>query len=284
MGRSAWIVIVGVGLLVGGCNVFDVSKSEPRTVDALLTDAQSALTAGNTARAVQLLERAFDKDSTDVRVRIELGNALYADRDIDVFTLRAAAEHLVDPAKSVSRFTSAPSSPADDSVCTDGARPEASSGRFAAVPLDAEPLLRLVEHTPVIQRVRRLVVTGVLARRTEAFSEAGVRIRRKGLLVGAVTAVAEAGIGVHDVFDVTDSALFLDREAQSGRALLACADTDRLLTEDHEALCGLRTAATRAVQWLQDRNRLSGSDQTAVLIDRLDTIVDLVVARIECSG
>lgn len=284
MGRSVWIVVMGISLLVGGCNVFDVSMSGPRSIEDLLADARSALTAGDTSRAVQLLERAYDEDSTDVRVRVELGNALYADRGLDLFTLRAAAEHLIDPSKSTGSSTASPSPHGTNSVCTDDAQPDSSSDRYAFVPLEADPLLRLVERSEVVERVRRLVVEGVLQRPTAAFSDAGVRVRRKGLLVGAVTVTADAGTAVHEVFEAPESTLFLDRDAQSGGAFLACADTEDLLRQNHDALCTLHTAADRAGQWLQARNRLSGSDQTAVLIGRLQTIAESIVARIECSN
>lgn len=282
MGRPACIVLFGVGLLVGACNVFGVSDPEPNTVDALLADARSALTVGNTSRAVRLLERAFEKDSTDVRVRIELGNALFLDRGLDVFTLRAAAEHLVGPSGSAGTSTLTPS-PREGAVCTDGAQPEEAADRYSSVPLDAEPLRRLAEHASVVERVRRLVVEGVLERRSTALSKTDVRVRRKGLLVAAVTIVTRMVIDVHDIFETTESRLFLDRGAQSPRALVACAGSERALTEDHEALCALSNATDQAVQWLQDRNRLSGSDQGAILVERLQTIADAITARIDCS-
>lgn len=279
--RSAGLLLVA-GLLVGGCNVFDVSPPEPDTVNALLADAQTALAAGDASRAVRLLERAFDKDSTDVRVRVELGNALYADRGLDVFTLRAAAEHLVELSKS-SKVSSAAPSFREETVCTDGARPEMSADRYDSVPLDADPMRPLLEHASTVERVRRLVVKGVLEGRAEALASARSRYRQKGLLVGAVTVVAAEIVGVHAAFDTTDSSLYLDREFEPDRALVACAATDGSLDQRHDALCALDAAARRGVQWLQDRSRSSEADRGSVLIDRLQDLAAAASARIDCS-
>ena len=45
-----------VGLLVGGCNVFDGLSPNPNGVDALVADAQTALAAGNASPAGRLPE------------------------------------------------------------------------------------------------------------------------------------------------------------------------------------------------------------------------------------
>lgn len=279
-----WILLLGIGLFVGGCNVFDVSGGSPNTVDALLSDAQTALATGETTRAVRLLERAFEKDSTDVRVRVELGTALFADRGLDLFVLRRATEHLVEPS---SGSAAAPERQANTlpkaSVCTDGARPEAASERYRAVPLDADPLGRLAEHRSVLERVRRLVVEGVLERRPVAFSNADVTVRRKGYLVGAVTVGAGVVIDVREEVRMRESTLYLDREAQPTRALVACANTEEELVDDHEALCDLSSATRRAAEWLRTRNRLSGSDQEEVIVGRLQAVAEAASARTGCS-
>lgn len=281
-GHSAWLVLLAAGLLVGACNVFDVSTSEPDTVDALLADAQTALAAGDASRAVRLLERAFDKDSTDIHVRVELGNALYAERGLDVFTLRAAAEHLVEGSRS-SGAPSAAQSSRKENICTDGARPKMSSDRYDSVPLYADPLRPLVEHASTVERVLRLVVKGVLERRAEALSSARPRYRQKGLLLGAVTVVATEVIDVHAAFDTTGSSLYLDREADPHRALIACAETEGALGRRHDALCALDTAARRGTQWLRDRTRSSEEGQDPVLAERLQDLADAASARIDCS-
>lgn len=280
-GGTAWIVLLMSGLLLGGCNVFDGISPEPSSVDALLADARTALTAGEPSRAVQLLERAYDKDSTDVRVRVELGNALYAERGLDVFTLRAAAEHLVGASES-SDSSTATQSLRKGSVCTSGMQPEIRSDRYDRVPVDAGPLRRLADHAAVIQRVRRLVVTGVLERRAEVFSATETRVRRKGLLVGAVATVANEVIDARAVVETTGSFLYFDSAANPNRALVACAGTKDALAQNHDALCALGTAAYQGVQWLQIRNRLSQTDQESVLIGRLQRLAGAASARIDC--
>jgi hypothetical protein len=260
---------------------------EPNTVEALLADAQTAMARGDASRAVRLLEEAFDKDSTDVRVRMELGNALYAERGLDLFLLRSAAEHLAGTSGSSSPAVGARSSPGAPSsrasVCTDAAQPESDAERYDPVPNEAEPLRQLGERTAVVDRVRRLVVAGVLERRPEALSSAPSSYRQKGLLLGAVTAVAADVIDVHVAIDSTGGSLYLDRGASPHRALVACADTGTALDRVHDALCALETAARRAVEWLQARTPAPESSQDAVLIERLQDLAYAAGARIDCS-
>ena len=280
--NSAGLVLLVGGLLLGGCNVFDVSSFRPDTVDALVADANAALTNGNASRAVQLLERAFDKDSTDVRVRVELGNALYAKHGLDVFALRKAAEHLVE-LSGASEGGGATRSVRAENMCTDEARPETVPERYESIPLDADPLRRLVERTSVVERVQGLVVEGVLERRSDAFSSARPNVRRKGLLVGAITAVAKEVIDVHAVIDTTGSSLYLDREAEPHRALVACAETAGRLAQAHDTLCALETAARRGGQWLQNRAPPPEEEQGSVLTKRLQTLTDAADGRVDCS-
>ncbi|WP_375802662.1 hypothetical protein [Salinibacter sp.] len=278
------LILLGGGLLIGGCNVFDFANSSPETVDALLDSARSALAAGNSSRAVRLLEQAFKKDSTDVRVRVELGNALHTDRGLDIFALRSAGKHLVIPADSAisSRVPSSGSTP-KRTVCTDEAQPRQAPNRYTAVPLDAEPLRFLSARRTVVERVHDLVVEGVLRRRTEAFMDTRIATRRKGLLVGAVTTAAKQLIDVQEVFEETGGTLFLDRGAEQGRALLACTETEEALRRSNRALCTLGGATRQAIRWLRDRQQPSEDSQEAVLIDRLQSVTSAASARTACS-
>lgn len=278
------IGLVGVGVLVGGCNVFDISRADPDTVNALLDDARSALTAGNHARAVRLLEQAFDRDSTDIRVRIELANALLVDHGFDVFSLRTVAEHLGGSADSsgvskkyFSQFGR------NESVCTGGVEPRASPDRYEEIPVQADPIQDWVAQAALVDRVRRLVVTGALDR-VSAFEDARLELRRKGLLVGAVAVVASDVIDVYDAFQSTESTLYLDRGAPSGNALLPCAETEAALEHTREALCEFSAAGHRAGEWLRERARLSGSDQESVLVGPLSAVVEATSVHLSCSG
>lgn len=263
--------------------MFDGVPSGPNTIDELLTDARTALAGGNPARAVQLLERAFEKDSSDVRVRIELGNALYSERGLDVFALRAAAVHLVGRSDSSASSTTGTASGGMD-VCTDGDRPDPDTERYARIPMEADPLRRLRERAAVVERVRRLVVEGVFRRRSESFEEASVSVRQKGFLVGAVTKAGTGMIGVRENFIDKESTLLLDREAQPHRALVACAEEEQSLARSQATLCTLSDATHSSVQWLQARNRLSErADEGAVLIEPLQNLADAARLRTGCS-
>lgn len=281
--EPVWLVLLIGGLLSPGCNIFTVFPSEPNTVDALVTDARTALAAGNSSRAIQLLERAFEKDSTDVRVRVELGNALYGEHKLDVFTLRAAAEHLLASSDSSSGLSASRPSRGVE-VCTDGAQPDSASERYKHVSTDATPIQRLADRASVVQRVRDLVVRGVLDRRAALFSTASVRVRRKGLLVAAITVMVHEIIKLQRVFRLPERTLFLDREGQPEWALVACAESQDTLTRNREALCTLSDGTSRAIQWLQARNRLSdGNDDKDVFIGGLEDVADAANARTDCS-
>ena len=274
-------MLVGVTLALGGCNVFGGIAPTPETVDALVADAETALATGDAARAVRLFERAFEADSTDIRVRVGLGNALYADRGLDVFALQRVAEHLVEPSADTAGPTGA-LSPKSRAVCTNGVQPDTTSARYDAVPLDAAPIRQVTDRAPVVERVWRLVVSGVLRRQSDAFSAADPAVRRKALLVAAVTVVAREAIDVRSVLRETDGALVRDRSSE-GPALVSCAPSDDALAQNHRAVCRLGAAAEQGRQWLQARTESAEADRAAVLSRRLQTLVTATRARIDCS-
>ena len=279
LGRSIGGLVL-LGVVLSGCNIFDGLVPSPDTVDALVEDARTALTAGHTTRAVRLYERAFEKDSTDVRVRVGLGNALYADRGLDVFALRRAAEHLTG-AREPPGATAVAGGARTATTCTDGARP-ASSTRYGAVPLGADPIQELTGHAPVVERVRRLVVAGALENRTRGFASAAPRLRRIGLLVGSVTTVARQVGKADRMFGEVPGTLFFDPESAPDGALVACAPTGVDLRRVHGALCRLGEAARQGAQWLRERTQ-STDAQSSVLGERLRTLDDVIRARIDCS-
>lgn len=272
--------LLGVALVLGGCNVFGGLVPSPDSVDALADDAETALDRGNTARAVRLFERAFEQDSSNVRVRVGLGSALYADRGLDVFALRRAVQHLVESAGGSG--SSGTGRAGDQTACTDAIRP-ASSGRYDAVPLDTAPIQEWVGHASVIERVRRLVVAGALGDAESGFSSAAPRVRRKGFVVGSVTAVADGVVAVAQTAAQAGGRLFLDAGSAPERALIACASTEADLRILHGALCRLGDAARQGEQWLRARDPTSDEPQSAVLTGRLRTLDDALRARIDCS-
>jgi asparagine N-glycosylation enzyme membrane subunit Stt3 len=135
----------------------------------------------------------------------------------------------------------------------------------------------------VVEHVRRLVVAGVLRRQADAFAAADPAVRRKGLLVGAVTVVAHAAIDLRSVLRSTDSPLLLDRSSASGPALASCASTEEVLAQNHGAVCRLGDAAQQGLQWLRARTASTDDDRGAVLSRRLQTLVDATRDRIDCS-
>lgn len=276
-------LVLGAGILVGGCNVFGGLGAEPNTVEDLLAEARAALSAGESGTAVRLLERALKIDSTDIRVRVELGNALYSDRDLDLFALREAAEHLaVDPDSSGSAASST-AHPGVDRVCTDGTNPETSSHRYASISMGARPIDRLVERRGLIDRVRILVVQGTIEQRSGVLTEAPARLQRKAFLVGAATVFMRGSIGLRDAIVETESTLYFDRQADPRGAFLACAPDDSALDRGHEALCELGVLAGRAVRWLEARARLSGSSRTRGLVQWLRRVDRGASARAGCT-
>lgn len=281
--RLLLCLVLGGGLLLAGCNILDDLGPPPRTVEALLADARLALRAGDSARAVALLERALEKDSTDMRVRVELGNALYTERGLDVFVLRDAGEHLTGTSDSSASEEGSFGSPVESSECTNGVKPDMASGRYVRVGLDAAPIRQLVDHRAVVERVRDLVVNGVMARRSRELAKAPLRLRRKARLVAAATYLVSAVVRLHESFSSTESTLYLDPGASSSPALVACAQNGSALDRAHTALCQVSDAAEQSGVWLRERAQLSGSERKSILVERLETLADMARRRTGCS-
>lgn len=276
-------LVLGAGILVGGCNVFSGLGAEPNTVEELLAEARAALSAGESGTAVRLLERALDKDSTDVRVRVELGNALYSDRDLDLFAFREAAEHLAEDPDSSAAAGSSTAHPGVDRVCTAGADPETSSDRYTSISVEAAAIDRLVGRRALIDRVHSLIVEGTIEQRSGALNEAAARLRRKAFLVGAATVFMRGSIGLRDAILETESTLYFDRQVGPHGAILACAPSDSALDRAHEALCDLGAEADRAVRWLDARAELSGGTRTKDLVQWLQRVDRGTGARAGCT-
>lgn len=284
MVRLVSCLFLGVVVLVGGCNVFEGLGTQADSVETLLADARLALNAGNTSKAVSLLERAFEKDSTDIRVRVELGNALYSDRNLDLLTLRNVAEHFVgDSDSSKTARTSAMDSPVRR-VCTDGAKPDESDRRYSRISFDAATIARVASRRSVIERVHSLVVEGVIYRRSGVLANGSVRVRRKAFLVGAATTLMQEAVGVRDAFIDSQSNLFLDRQSSPPGAFVACAKNRPGLERNHEAVCALSDGVEQTIQWLGERAELSGTDRKTALVERLDAIVEASRTRVGCAG
>jgi hypothetical protein len=267
-------VVLAVGML--GCNVLDGVGPSAGDIDALLAEARTALTNGHPARAVRLLERAHETDSTNAEVRVELTNALYAARDVDVFTLRAAVERLNGTEATVA-------GKGGGRACTDAAAPARSPDRFAAVPFGrAEALRRLADHQALLRRASQLLVDGVLARRPEAFAALAPKMQAKGYLLAGLTSVGRHLVRVRTAVLDTESTLYLDTEA-APTMLVACSPTPAARAQVTAALCGLRREARQALAWLRARNDRLRSGQTTLLIEALRRHADRLRGPSSCE-
>lgn len=254
-------LLLSSGLL--GCNVFDDVQPEPSDVEDLLADARVAMTKTNHQRAVRLLEKAFEKDSTHVEVRIELVNALYAAHGVDVFTVRSAVEHVNGGVPSNSVDT-------DGDVCSEKVDPGRSPERFRVVSFEEEALRTLLGQWERMQRASHLLVEGVLQQRAGAFGRQPPDVRMKGYLLAALTQVSLRVIALEQVVRDATGTLYVDADAQPSRAFVACASTEEMLSRMEQSLCQLKDEAVRAVAWLQARNEVVGSERTTLLIDLLE--------------
>lgn len=82
-----------VALLTSGCNVFEPFYEEGSSNDpeVLLQDARYALESGDAEKAVALLEKAYEKDSQNPEIRVELSSALFQAGNIDLILMKDLA-------------------------------------------------------------------------------------------------------------------------------------------------------------------------------------------------
>jgi hypothetical protein len=265
-----------LGSVLFGCNVFDGVQPEPSSVDALLADARVAMTNGNSERALRLLETAHDRDSTHIGVRIELANAIYASNDLDLFTVRSAVEHL-------SGTGDSPPNNGIEPVCTGGGDSAPSSRQFEPIMLE-EALEEFASYREQMRRVSRLVVTGGIQRRGEAFSKEPPSARVKGYLLAALTRVSLRLLTIQDEIQDTNTTLYVDVEDATPRAFIACGGTTESIARAERSFCRGAQGTQEAISWLQARNDLIGSDQSSLIIDLLEAHADAMQTRHSCAG
>ena len=279
---SAWrglfyAIALSIFASVAGCNVYDDVGPSATSVEGLLADARVALTNENPKRAVRLLERAHEKDSTDVEVRIELANALYAVHDVDVFAVRAAAKQLngEKPVSGTDR--------GGQTACSNGVAPSGSPEWFLTVSFDAEsPLGMVAARAPQLRRVSSLLVAGVLARRPDTFAEMSPAVQAKGYLLAGLTRTSRRLLGVRTAVLDTESALYVDTETSSP-SLVVCSSGSEARAQVERTLCRLRSGIQQSLDWLQARNEHVHSDQTGLLIDTLTRQAATLLGRLSCA-
>ena len=256
------LIFGGIGL---GCNVFDGLQSNPRGVEALLGDADVAMNKGEPQRAVQLLERAFEKDSTHVGIRVELVNALYAARGVDLVSVRAAIEQV--------NGTDATKEAVDgaDANCSGAEEPSNNPASLSPVPIHDETALgQLATHADLFRRASQLLVDGVLRRRADALGAIPTSRRLKAYLLASLTRMGERLWAVREVLQETEGTLYAaGGGASQTSAIVACGDTRGAREEVESALCRLKEGTGQAVSWLRTRNALASSEQASLLISLL---------------
>lgn len=269
------VVSIVIGVSGFGCNLYGGLEPSRASVEDLLADARVALTTGHPQRAVRLLETAYERDSTDVRVRIELANALYAAHDVDVIALRAAVERLNgngDVSATAGRISG---------VCSVGTDASPPPDQLQAVALN-EALSAFVGHRAQLRRASRLLVEGVLGQRGDAFAAVSEELQAKGYLLAALTRMGRRLMRVRTVMRATESTLYVDGEADPP-TLVACSPTKAARQQVEGALCRLRDGSQQALAWLRLRNDRTDSDQAALLIDVLSRHRAALDGRFSCS-
>jgi hypothetical protein len=85
-----------LALVTSGCNVFESLYTEGESNDpkVLLQDAAAAIRKNEPAKAVTILEKAFQKEPDNPKVRVELASALLAANNIDVLDIVALYENI----------------------------------------------------------------------------------------------------------------------------------------------------------------------------------------------
>jgi hypothetical protein len=243
---SACVAFATCLSLVAGCNVFESFYEEGTSDDpeVLLDDARYALQKGDAAKAVVFLEKAYEKDSSNVEVRTELASALLQANDIDVLLLKDLAEYMTDGAGTGAGkggFSSA---------CTFFGSPDAA----ARLQMELQPAyLSIVEHSEILDRVVTLV--SGLAETGDDLSE--------NQLAGLFTARAIANLSV--ALRVVVNAVVQAEGAiyAIGGGLGYCAPNELALdTIETAIVCRALPHVDQAVESLDARQAILASDDS----------------------
>lgn len=258
--------------------MFDGLQSEPSGVEPLLAEADVAMTKGEPNRAVRLLETAFERDSTHVGVRVELANALFAAQDVGILSVRAAVEQ-------VNGTGSAGNDAAPTANCTGERALADRSGSFARVSLrESTPLGRLAGSADLFARASRLVVDGVLQRRADALGAAPTSRQLKAYFLAALTRMGQRLRAVYTELRDTEATLYVAADGASSPAVVACGETRTARAAVERALCRLEQGTRQATSWLRIRNERTGSEQTNLLISRLESHAAALGPRPICES
>lgn len=144
-----------LALVTSGCNVFESLYTEGESNDpkVLLQDAAVAIRKNEPAKAVTILEKAFQKEPDNPKVRVELASALLAANNIDVLDIVSLYENISKDVRG-SAGTGAFSKTASHCTFNDSA---IGTPAVRAFDPSYQGLQALLNKAPVIARVITLV-------------------------------------------------------------------------------------------------------------------------------
>ncbi|MDZ4702096.1 MAG: tetratricopeptide repeat protein [Rhodothermales bacterium] len=264
-----WMV-VSMLFVSAGCNVFEPFYSEGASDDpeVLLDDARYALQNGDPDKAVTFLEKAYEIDSTNTEVRVELASALFQANGIDLLMMKDLAEFITEQSDDTGAF--AGKHPVDPLVCSF----VGSSADYQALQFDTEPAyLTIIEHGAVIDRVAALIEgiadTGEdLGANAQANRQMTRAIANLSVAIKLITRAAEqAGGGIYPL--------------RNGIGYCA---PDQLTLQALQAtiICDAVPYLNRAVQALGARQAILSSDDTE-FVELVQDVRDDLTASITAT-
>jgi hypothetical protein len=146
--RALPLVVLLLAVLASGCNAFAPFYSEGGDVAALLEDARHARAAGNLNKAIELLERAYEREPSNPFVRLDLGATLMQRERLTFLEVEAVTRHVLD-----ALGHGAAARPVATEVCT--FEPGTATGVFD--PRGADGYAQIVSARPTLRRVVELL-------------------------------------------------------------------------------------------------------------------------------
>jgi hypothetical protein len=148
--RTLPVAALLLAVLASGCNVFAPFYSEGGDVDALLEDARHARASGNLNKAVELLERAYEREPSNPIVRLDLGSTLMQREKLTFLEVEAVTRHILDALGHGDAFRGAS---AAAEVCTF----ESGTATGSFNPRAADGYAQIVSARPTLRRVVELL-------------------------------------------------------------------------------------------------------------------------------
>jgi hypothetical protein len=148
--RTLPLAALLLAVLASGCNVFAPFYSEGGEVDALLEDARHARASGNLNKAVELLERAYEREPSNPVVRLDLGSTLMLREKLTFLEVEAVTRHILD---ALGHGDALRGASAAAEVCT--FEPGTATAPFN--PRGADGYAQIVSARPTLRRVVELL-------------------------------------------------------------------------------------------------------------------------------